>query len=234
MSNLETAHLISRYMNQKAQQLKNNNNSIEEASIRVSSPQYINQSAAVTLSDSANNTESAPVQQATGSEHSADSNTPTRSSLSPPAVSRETMSPPAADQKGANNGYHYSGSYQSNFVNSVNSYTTNLQPKKSFCIDALLSKSKANGNYSPPLNRSMNEDDGTHSYSDDRRDYASSPEDGISRYFEKKLKKNIKICPTKLVFGGNFLIQRWFHSTDGKISFEFFDGDFSKYISRNK
>ena len=180
MSNLETAHLISRYMNQKAQQLKNNNNSIEEASIRVSSPQYINQSATSILSDSSN-IETIPIQQATGSEHSADSNTPTRSSLSPPSVSRETMSPPVTEQKGVNNGFHYSGSYQSNFVNSVNAYTTNLQPKKSFCIDALLSKSKANGNYSPPLNRTMAEDDGQHSYADDRREYASSPEDGMSR-----------------------------------------------------
>lgn len=180
MSNLETAHLITRYMNQKAQLLKNNNNSIEEASIRVSSPQYINQSATAIISDSSN-IDTAAIQQAASSEHSTDSNTPTRSSISPPSVSRETMSPPVAEQKGVNNGYHYSGSYQSNFVNSMNSYTTNLQPKKSFCIDALLSKSKANGNYSPQLNRSMTEDDGAHSYTDDRREYASSPEDGMSR-----------------------------------------------------
>lgn len=192
MANIETTHLISRYMNQKAQQLKNNNN---EPVIRVSSPPFINSSVTVSIASSdaqplPQSTESSPTnptQSVANCEPTGNSSSPARNSLSPSSVSCEAMSPPVVEQQQqqppssqqASNGYHYSGSYQSNFVNSV-SYTTNLQPKKSFCIDALLSKTKANGNYSPPSTQ-RNDDDGMQSYADDRREYTSSPEDGMSR-----------------------------------------------------
>lgn len=178
-------------MNQKSQQLKNNNN---EPVIRVSSPPFINSSVTVSIAATdvqtpPQNTESSATnaQQTTvNCETTGNSNSPARNSLSPSSC--EAMSPPVIEQQlqlppssqHASNGYHYSGSYQSNFVNSV-SYTTNLQPKKSFCIDALLSKTKANGNYSPPSTKLINEDDGMQSYADDRREYTSSPEDGMSR-----------------------------------------------------
>lgn len=184
MSNIETAHLISRYMNQKVQQLKNNNNSISESSILVSSPPYTAPS--VSISISASDAKAVILTDSTGASGQSalgeTAQTSPRNSMSPSSASRETMSPPAEQPTNANNGYHYTGSYHSNFVNSLNAHTTNLQPKKSFCIEALLSKSKANGNYSPPPNKLAADDDGAQSYAmDDRREYMSSPEDGMSR-----------------------------------------------------
>lgn len=178
MSNIETTHLISRYMSQKSQQIKNNTNSISE-SIRVSSPQYITPFVSISISTSEPTTKVATASEMTPTAITAQLSP--RNSLSPSSVSRETMSPPV-ERSPSNNGYHYTGSYQSNFVNSVNAHTTNLQPKKSFCIDALLSKSKANGNYSPPSNKLSLDDDVAQSYAmDDRREYMSSPDDAISR-----------------------------------------------------
>lgn len=75
--------------------------------------------------------------------------------------------------------------YQPNFGIIAPSYQTNV-PKKSFCIDALLSKSHqaANGgDHSPEANRFLSDDDTLNKYSDDQREYMSSPEDGMSRYY---------------------------------------------------
>lgn len=101
-------------------------------------------------------------------------------SMSPSSVSPRTMSPPSD-----RNGFiadSFSG-YQQSFANSmVVPYQTNVPPKKSFCIDALLSKNhQGNGDQSPDANRFLSDDDTGIKYSDDQREYMSSPEDGISR-----------------------------------------------------
>lgn len=100
-------------------------------------------------------------------------------SMSPSSVSPRTMSPPN-DRNGfiADN---LSG-YQQSFASSVATYQTHVPPKKSFCIDALLSKNhQTNGDQSPDANRFLSDDDTANKYSDDQREYMSSPEDGISR-----------------------------------------------------
>lgn len=100
-------------------------------------------------------------------------------SMSPSSVSPRTLSPPN-DRNGfiADN----LGGYQQTFANSVSPYQTNVPPKKSFCIDALLSKNhQSNGDQSPDANRFLSDDDTGNKYSDDQREYMSSPEDGISR-----------------------------------------------------
>lgn len=80
------------------------------------------------------------------------------------------------------------GGYQQSFANAVHTYQTNVPPKKSFCIDALLSKNhQANGDQSPDGGRFLSDDDTANKYSDDQREYMSSPEDEISRYFLGKL-----------------------------------------------
>lgn len=99
-------------------------------------------------------------------------------SMSPSSISPRTMSPPID-----RNGYiadNLSG-YQQNFANTVAPYQTNIPPKKSFCIDALLSKNQSNGDQSPDAQRFLSDDDTANKYSDDQREYMSSPEDGISR-----------------------------------------------------
>lgn len=100
-------------------------------------------------------------------------------SMSPSSASPRTMSPP-----NDRNGFMVDtfGGYQQSFANSVVPYQTNVPPKKSFCIDALLSKShQSNGDQSPDANRFLSDDDTANKYSDDQREYMSSPEDGISR-----------------------------------------------------
>lgn len=101
-------------------------------------------------------------------------------SMSPTSVSPRTMSPPTELRNGFLN--EQIGSYQQSFANAVAPYQTNVQPKKSFCIDALLSKNhQSNGDQSPEGNRFLSDDDTGNKYSDDQREYMSSPEDGISR-----------------------------------------------------
>lgn len=101
-------------------------------------------------------------------------------SLSPSSVSPRTMSPPNENRNGFIN--DAIGNYQQSFANAVAPYQTNVQPKKSFCIDALLSKNhQNNGDQSPEGNRFLSDDDTGNKYSDDQREYMSSPEDGISR-----------------------------------------------------
>lgn len=99
-------------------------------------------------------------------------------SMSPSSVSPRTMSPPID-----RNGYIADSlnGYQQSFANSVAPYQTNIPPKKSFCIDALLSKNQNNGDQSPDAQRFLSDDDTANKYSDDQREYMSSPEDGISR-----------------------------------------------------
>lgn len=100
-------------------------------------------------------------------------------SMSPSSVSPRTMSP-LTDRNGfiADN----LSNYQQSFANTVVTYQTNVPPKKSFCIDALLSKNhQRNGDQSPDANRFLSDDDTVNKYSDDQREYMSSPEDGISR-----------------------------------------------------
>lgn len=101
-------------------------------------------------------------------------------SMSPSSVSPRTLSPPA-DRNGAFIPDSIGG-YQQSFANSVATYQTNVPTKKSFCIDALLSKNhQSNGDQSPDANRFLSDDDTANKYSDDQREYMSSPEDGISR-----------------------------------------------------
>lgn len=102
-------------------------------------------------------------------------------SLSPTtSVSPRTMSP-SPEQRTSISGYSSDG-YQPNYVNPLQSYqTTVVPPKKSFCIDALLSKNSQNGDHSPDANRFSNDEDAAHKYHDEQREYTSSPEDGNSR-----------------------------------------------------
>lgn len=104
-------------------------------------------------------------------------------SASPSSVSPRTMSPPS-EQRAAMNVYSTDG-YQPNYIGAMTSYQTSMPPKKSFCIDALLSKNSANaaGNataHSPETIRYVNDDDAG-KYSDEQREYASSPDEGNSR-----------------------------------------------------
>lgn len=103
------------------------------------------------------------------------------SSMSPASASPRTMSPPAEHRNGF--AADAVGGYQPGFTNTVLPYQTNVPPKKSFCIDALLSKSHraVNGDHSPEANRFLSDDDTANKYSDDQREYMSSPEDGMSR-----------------------------------------------------
>lgn len=105
----------------------------------------------------------------------------TTSSLSPvTSVSPRTMSP-SPEQRTPINGYS-SDNYQPNYINPLQSHqTTVVPPKKSFCIDALLSKNSRNGDHSPDANHFSNDEDVAHKYHDDQREYASSPDDGNSR-----------------------------------------------------
>lgn len=105
-------------------------------------------------------------------------------SLSPSSVSPRTMSP-SPEQRILINGYSSDG--YPNYMNPLTSYQTAVgQPKKSFCIDALLSKNSRNGagDHSPDANRFLHDDDAAHKYTDDQREYASSPEDGNSRWVQ--------------------------------------------------
>lgn len=109
-------------------------------------------------------------------------------SMSPSSVSPRTMSPP-----NDRNGFipdQFTGGYQQTF-NSVHTYQTNVPPKKSFCIDALLSKNHQTngGDQSPDGGRFLSDDDTANKYSDDQREYMSSPEDEISRYTFKLMNK---------------------------------------------
>lgn len=103
------------------------------------------------------------------------------SSMSPASASPRTMSPPAEHRNGF--AADAVGGYQQSFANAVTPYQTSIPPKKSFCIDALLSKSHraVNGDHSPEANRFLSDDDTANKYSDDQREYMSSPEDGMSR-----------------------------------------------------
>lgn len=100
-------------------------------------------------------------------------------SLSPSSVSPRTLSP--NDHRNGFNADGIGANHQ-NFFNANAQYQTSVPPKKSFCIDALLSKNHQNtGEHSPETNRFLSDDDNGHKYSDDQREYMSSPEDGISR-----------------------------------------------------
>ena len=103
------------------------------------------------------------------------------SSLSPSSASPRTMSPPNDHRNGFIS--DSVAGYQQSFANTVPPYHTNVPPKKSFCIDALLSKNHRamNGDQSPEANRFLSDDDTANKYIDDQREYMSSPEDGMSR-----------------------------------------------------
>lgn len=104
-------------------------------------------------------------------------------SLSPSSIaSPRTMSPPSEHRSAIN--YSNDG-YQPNYIGSIASYQTSVPPKKSFCIDALLSKNNQNpiksGQHSPETIRYLNDDDMSHKYNDDNREYTSSPDEMNSR-----------------------------------------------------
>lgn len=119
-----------------------------------------------------------------------------RNSLSPAsAASPRTMSPSPVEHHRNLTSNYISDGYQQSFVNAVSSpYTTNIPPKKSFCIDALLSKNQSaaatahesgsdgGGDHASDGNRFLSDEDTSQKYGDDQREYTSSPEDGISRY----------------------------------------------------
>lgn len=104
-------------------------------------------------------------------------------SLSPSsAASPRTMSPPTEHRSAVS---YASDGYHPNYIGSIASYQTSVPPKKSFCIDALLSKNSQHtaiaGQHSPETIRYLSEEEAAHKYSDDNREYASSPDDMNSR-----------------------------------------------------
>lgn len=105
-------------------------------------------------------------------------------SLSPSSASSpRTMSPPTDHRLPA---VYSNDGYQPNYIGSVPSYQTSMPPKKSFCIDALLSKNGQSaganaGQHSPETIRYLSEEDMAQKYGDDNREYASSPDEINSR-----------------------------------------------------
>lgn len=186
MSNVEISHPFSKFsaqVNQFKLNNFNNNNKFSEIKQRSVSPRILSGSIG---SDSVDMSPGS-IPQRSSELHSPQNNnnniaitSPNTRSLSPSSGSPRTMSP-LPDHRNQSNGYISDG-YQQNFSNSVTAYQTVVPPKKSFCIDALLSKNHQTiGDRSPETNRFLSDDDAIRKYSDDQREYASSPEDNISR-----------------------------------------------------
>lgn len=140
---------------------------------------------------------------------------PSHHSLSPPPLSQESPMSPSPEHRNNNgnsgpppppppstDGYQPNGIYLdnnylprttigSNNNNSIMSqYTMSTSPpKKSFCIDALLSKTQTdqqqhnNGDrsVSPNSNRFLSDEDNFRKYSEDRGDFTPSPDGDTSR-----------------------------------------------------
>ena len=106
--------------------------------------------------------------------------------------SQEAMSPTPEDRH-YTNGYQPNGNFtQSNYIHRIgvndskNQYTLSPPPlKKSFCIDALLSKNQSENNNdersAANVNRFLTDEDSFRKYTDDRAECTPSPEDDTSR-----------------------------------------------------
>lgn len=178
MSDVEISLPFSKFANQnKLTGANNNNNNSATKHKACNSELELRRSASPRIVISKNLVLMSPESNA---RHSPNQNN--RNSLSPAtSVSPRTMSP-SPEQRISISSYSSDG-YQPNYVNPLQSYqTTAMPPKKSFCIDALLSKNNQNGDHSPDANRFSNDEDAAHKYHDDQREYASSPDDGNSRW----------------------------------------------------
>lgn len=92
--------------------------------------------------------------------------------------SQEAMSPSA--EKLNSNGYTHSNEiYQHNM--STNHFTSSPPPRKSFCIDALLSNGQINAERSIHANDCMTDEEALKRFSEDRKDLTPSPDDAMSR-----------------------------------------------------
>lgn len=97
--------------------------------------------------------------------------------------SQEAMSPSA--EKLNSNGYSHSNEIYQHM--STNHFTSSPPPRKSFCIDALLSKSQSglcgdiNADRSIHANDCMTDEEALKRFSEDRKDSTPSPDDAISR-----------------------------------------------------
>lgn len=118
------------------------------------------------------------------SEYSIENNSSPLNCHSP--QSQEAMSPSA--EKSNSNGYSHSNDiYQHNLKMSTNHFTSSPPPRKSFCIDALLSGNQSglcgdiNAERSIHSNDCMTDEEALKRYSEDRKDLTPSPDDAISR-----------------------------------------------------
>lgn len=178
MSDVEISLPFSKFVNQnKLTGANNNNNNSATKHKSCNSELELRRSASPRIVISKNLVLMSPESSARHSPNQNNTN-----SLSPAtSVSPRTMSP-SPEQRISISNYNSDG-YQPNYVNPLQSYqTTAMPPKKSFCIDALLSKNNQNGDHSPDANRFSNDEDVAHKYHDDQREYASSPDDGNSRW----------------------------------------------------
>lgn len=185
MSDVEISLPFSKFVNQsKLNSVNHNNNSATNRHKSYSSELELRRSVSPRIVISENLVSMSPESNARRSSDLHSPNHNNTNSLSPStSVSPRTMSP-SPEQRTSVSGYSSDG-YQPNYVNPLQSYqTTVVPPKKSFCIDALLSKNSQNGDHSPDANRFSNDEDAAHKYHDDRREYASSPEDGNSRWVQ--------------------------------------------------
>lgn len=176
MSNVLNSGIINR-----SKREQNNNNLKQIDTIEVEN--HLNSEDSLQMSPGSNSLRSNEMHSPKSSQHNSNATVMIQqnsNSLSPSSNSPRTMSPPNEHRNGFMN--ESIGGYQQTFANAVAPYQTNVQPKKSFCIDALLSKNhQGNGDQSPEGNRFFSDDDTGNKYSDDQREYMSSPEDGISR-----------------------------------------------------
>lgn len=97
--------------------------------------------------------------------------------------SQEAMSPSA--EKMNSNGYSHSNEIYQHM--STNHFTSSPPPRKSFCIDALLSTQKSglcgeiNAERSIHGNDCMTDEEALKRFSEDRKDLTPSPDDAMSR-----------------------------------------------------
>lgn len=95
--------------------------------------------------------------------------------------SQEAMSP-SADKLNSNGYSHSNEIYQHS-----NHFTSSPPPRKSFCIDALLSKNQSglcgdmNAERSVHVNDCMSDEEALKRFSEDRKDLTPSPDDAMSR-----------------------------------------------------
>lgn len=100
--------------------------------------------------------------------------------------SPEAMSPSA--EKLNTNGYSHSKDVYQQHISTTNHFTSSPPPRKSFCIDALLSENQSGicgeitSDRSIHANDCMTDEEALKRFSEDRRDLTPSPDDAISRF----------------------------------------------------